>query len=93
MSRIRLQALKETLNRVPRTIEEETNKRSSIFCSKVFTKDVQRHYLSKVAYAAVQDAIDHGTRISRDMADPVASAMKSWALELGVQWRNLEVHN
>jgi len=83
MSKIRLQALNETLNRTPRVIEEETNRRSTLFGSKVFTKDSQRHHLSKDAYNAVQDAINHGTKIDREIADQVASAMKAWALEKG----------
>ncbi len=78
-----MQALQETLNRKPRVIQEETNRRSSLFGSKVFTKDSQRHHLSKDAYNAVQDAVNHGTKIDRDIADQVASAMKSWALEQG----------
>ncbi len=83
MSKIRIQALKETLNRTPRVIQEETNKRSKIYGSKVFSKDSQRHYLSKDAYVAVKNAKDLGTKIDRGIADQVASAMKAWALDLG----------
>jgi len=83
MSTIRIAALTETFNREPRYIEESTNKRSSIFGSKVFNKESQRNYLPKDAYKAVQAAIQDGSKIDRGIADQVASAMKSWAQDEG----------
>lgn len=83
MSHLRLAALKETFNRKPRYIEESTNKRSTIFESKVFNKDSQRNYLPKDAYKAVQDAILNGSKIDRSIADQVATAMKAWAQDHG----------
>jgi len=83
MSTIRIAALQETFNRKPRYIEESTNKRSSIFGAKVFTKDSQRNYLPKVAFNAVQAAILDGSKIDRSVADQIATAMKSWAQDLG----------
>ena len=83
MSTLRLEALKETFSRKPRYIEESTNKRSELFCSKVFDKDSQRNYLPKDAYKAVRSAILDGSKIDRSVADQVATAMKSWAQDQG----------
>ena len=83
MSNLRIFALKETLNRKPRQIEEQTNKRSELYGSKVFNKDAQRHYLGKEAYVALQSAIIDGKRIDRSIADQIASAMKAWSLDKG----------
>jgi len=83
MSNLRIEALKETFNRKPRYIEEETNKRSTIFGSHVFNKDSQRNYLPKDAFKAVQSAILDGSKIDRNIADQVATAMKSWAQDNG----------
>ena len=83
MSKLRMNALKETLNRKPRVIKEKTNKRSELYASKVFSKQAQRHYLGKAAYVALQEAIVLGKRIDRSIADQVASAMKAWALDKG----------
>lgn len=83
MSTLRMNALKETFNRKPRYINEETNRRSTIFCSHVFDRESQRNHLPKDAYKAVKSAILDGTKIDRNIADQVASAMKAWAHDLG----------
>ncbi|PKV52543.1 glutamine synthetase [Aquimarina sp. MAR_2010_214] len=83
MSTLRFQALKETLHRKP-VIVTETERRSVLFGSNVFNQATMLQYLTKDAYSSVTDAIDHGSKIDRKIADQISSAMKEWALSKGV---------
>jgi glutamine synthetase len=83
MSKIRFQALAESLNRVPVVVKEDS-KRSVLFSENVFNENTMRQYLTKDAFKGVMNAIDHGTKIDRKIADQVASSMKEWALAKGV---------
>jgi glutamine synthetase len=82
MSKIRFNALKESLNRRPVKIKEN-NKRSDLFGKNVFNEHAMRQYLTKDAFNGVMSAIDHGTKIDRKIADQVAASMKDWALAKG----------
>ncbi len=83
MTTFRFQALKETLNRRP--IEfKEPRKHSESFGINVFSENTMRQYLTKDAYNGVMNAMEHGTKIDRKIADQVASAMKDWAMSKGV---------
>ena len=82
MSKIRFDALKETLNREPIKIKEK-KKRSAIFGMNVFNEQAMRQYMTKDAYESVKDAIVKGTKIDRKMADQTAASMKDWALGKG----------
>ncbi|WP_108803342.1 glutamine synthetase III [Aquimarina sp. Aq107] len=83
MSTLRFQALKEALNRSSVVITE-TERRSVLFGENVFNQSTMLQYLTKDAYSSVMDAIDHGTKIDRRIADQIASAMKDWSLSKGV---------
>lgn len=83
MSKIRFQALLEASNREPIIVKEDS-KRSDLFGENVFSENTMRQYLTRDAFKGVMDAIDHGTKIDRKIADQVASAMKEWALAKGV---------
>ncbi len=83
MSTLRFHALKESMNRPVPKVKELSNKRSDLFCSKVFTLDTMRHYMSKDAYKSILEAIHDNKKIDHDIADQVASGMKAWALEVG----------
>ncbi|OAD43427.1 glutamine synthetase III family protein [Polaribacter atrinae] len=82
MSRIRFNALQETLRRKPiKVIQNE--KRSTLFGQNVFNKYAMQQYLTRAAYESVMNAIDHGTKIDRKIADQVAVSMKDWAMSKG----------
>ena len=84
MSNIRFKALEETFNRkAVELTKETTNIRSEIFEELVFNDASMKRYMTAEGYKAVNDAIVHGEKISREIADQVASAMKSWGLSLG----------
>ena len=82
MSRIRFNALQETLQRSPiKVVQNE--KRSTLFGQNVFNKYAMQQYLTRAAYESVMNAIEHGTKIDRKIADQVAVSMKDWAMSKG----------
>ncbi|HAQ17601.1 MAG TPA: glutamine synthetase type III [Prolixibacteraceae bacterium] len=83
MAQFRFRALEEVLTRKPVEVKREENLVSDFYGMNVFDRPKMKKYLSKEAFKAVIDAIDHGTPIDRKMADQVAQGMKSWALENG----------
>ncbi|TYA92102.1 glutamine synthetase III family protein [Seonamhaeicola marinus] len=83
MPTLRFHAIKETFDHQPIKIQE-TQKRSEFYAENVFDENTMRQYLSKDAFLGVKNAIEHGTKISRSIADQVAVSMKDWALSKGV---------
>ncbi|MEO4004871.1 glutamine synthetase III [Flavobacterium sp. CAU 1735] len=83
MSTFRFQALKEASSRKPVAVEE-LEKKSLIFGSNVFNDKAMRQFLTSEAYQAVKNAVQHGTKIDRRLADYIALGMKEWALSKGV---------
>jgi glutamine synthetase len=53
------------------------------FGANVFNEAVQRERLPKPVFKALQRTIKKGERLSEDVADAMASALKDWALEMG----------
>jgi glutamine synthetase len=83
MSNIRFQALQAVLNRTITEVKLPSNKISDYFNSNVFDKQKMKEYLSKEAYQVIINSIEKGEPIPRDMAEQVASVMKSWAMSKG----------
>lgn len=54
-----------------------------IFQEEVFTDEVMQRYMSEEAYRALKDVIARGDELPRSLADEVAAAMKTWAVEKG----------
>ncbi|MEL0651092.1 glutamine synthetase III [Algibacter sp. TI.3.09] len=83
MSTLRFHAVKESLAYKPVHIEEK-ERRSDLFGKNVFNENTMRQYLTKDAFNGVMNAISHGKKIDRSIADQVSSSMKDWALSKGV---------
>ena len=83
MSTLRFQALKDASGRKPVKFEE-AGKKSDLFGSNVFNDKAMKQYLTSDAYKGVKDAVQHGTKIDRKLADYIAMGMKEWALSKGV---------
>ena len=83
MSTFRLQALKEATTRKPVKFEE-SDRKSNIFGSNVFNDKAMRQFLTSDAHKGVKDAVQHGTKIDRKLADYIAMGMKEWSLSKGV---------
>ena len=83
MSTLRFKAITETLNRKLIQVDE-SERRSAIFGQNVFNDNAMRQYLTKEAYTAVKDAMQHGTKIPRSIADHISTGMKEWGISKGV---------
>jgi glutamine synthetase len=83
MSTLRFQALKDVSGRKPVKFEE-AGKKSDLFGLNVFNDKAMKQFLTSDAYKGVKDAIQHGTKIDRKLADYIAMGMKEWALAKGV---------
>src|SRR3569833_935113 len=83
MSNFRFQALEAVLNRSIPEIKLPSNKISEYFNCNVFDKQKMKEFLSKDAYQVIINSVENNEPIPRDMADQVASAMKSWAMTKG----------
>lgn len=83
MSTLRFESLKTAASRKPVKFEE-ADKKSVLFGSNVFNDKAMRKFLTPDAYKGVQDAVQHGTKIDRKLADYIAMGMKEWALSKGV---------
>lgn len=83
MAILRFHAIKESLTNKPILIEEK-ERRSDIFGKNVFNEHTMRQYLTKEAFMGVMNAIKHGKKIDRNIADQVASAMRDWAVSNNV---------
>ncbi|MGQ7867927.1 glutamine synthetase III family protein [Sunxiuqinia sp. sy24] len=83
MAHFRFKALQKVIERQPVNVVREHNLTSDFFGMNVFDRPKMKKYLSKEAYKAVSDAIDHGRAVDRKMADQVAQGMKAWATENG----------
>lgn len=83
MPTLRYHAIKESLAYKPIHIDEK-ERRSDLFGRNVFNENTMRQYLTKDAFKGVMNAISHGKKIDRSIADQVSSSMKDWALSKGV---------
>ncbi len=59
------------------------NELVEIYGENVFSPKVMRNYLSENAYASLMKTISEGSALDASIADEVAEAMKTWALEKG----------
>lgn len=84
MSKMRFFSLKELMNRKPVEVNLPSKNLSDYYSSLVFDKKTMQEYLPKEAYTAVVEASENGKPISRDKADLIANAMRSWAKGFGV---------
>lgn len=83
MSTFRQGALNEAANHSTGRYFVEERPISSFFGQNVFDLNKMRRYMSQPAYEAVVAAKDNGAKIDREIANEIASGMKTWAIEMG----------
>ena len=83
MARLRFKAVDEAQSRQTIKVDIPSGKVTDYYGSNIFNDDVMRAMLSPEAYTKVTTAVKSGERIDREIADEVASAMKSWAVSKG----------
>ncbi len=83
MSTLRFHAVKQSLKAKPIVFKQQ-HRQSDLFGKNVFNENTMRQYLTKDALNSVLNAISHGKKIDRSIADQVATSMRDWALSKGV---------
>jgi len=83
MANIRFQALQAVLTRAVPEVKIPSPKISDFFAANVFDKKKMKEYLSTEAFQGIVNSIEKGEPIPRDLAEQVASAMRSWAMGKG----------
>lgn len=83
MSKTRFNAISAFSSRSKVHVEAPSDKISDFYCSHVFGSDQMREHISKDAYEKLTRAVAEGKKVDRDLADQVASGMKSWAMKMG----------
>lgn len=83
MAIARFEALKQTSTRSSVNVAEDSRPITELFAENVFTLEKMRNYVSKSIMNAVLDAVEKGRKIEKDVANAVASGMKTWATERG----------
>lgn len=63
--------------------DHHPDKITSYFNENVFTATKMKAYLSSTAYDGYKESLENRTKISRLLADQIASAIRSWAMEKG----------
>ncbi len=76
-------ALREAVTHKPVRFCKENRPASEYFGQNVFDLDKMQRYLSRAAYEAVVAAMNSRKKIDRSVANEIATAMKTWALENG----------
>lgn len=84
MSSPRFKAAELAISRPVEDMEKvESLKATSIYGKNVFTVAKMKDYLSKSTYNELLQIIGEGSKISRELADQIAQAMKTWAINNG----------
>ena len=84
MENIRFQALNNISGRNKINLEKSDQKISEYFGCNVFNDEAMRQYLHSTTYRKLKKVIKAGGVINADLADEVASGVKTWALSQGV---------
>ncbi len=83
MANFRFKALDLAQNRQAVLVAPPADRVADYYGINTFNANVMRATLSPEAYLKMTESIDTGSRVDRDIADEVASAMKSWAIAKG----------
>jgi len=83
MPTFRITALEDVFHRKPLEVTPPAGRVSEYYGENVFNQSTMREYLTDEAYESVMNAVEHGTRIDRKIADQVGSSMKDWAISRG----------
>lgn len=83
MSINRFDAIDSAIHRPSIDVKLPSTKISDYFASNVFNTDTMRKYLSQNAFISVMEAIRTNQKISSELADQVAAAMKEWGISKG----------
>ena len=83
MSSLRFKAVEEAFKKKALCVSAPSKFTTDYYGKYVFTKSIMAKYLSKDIMKALNNTIDKGVTLDRNIADDVATGMKMWAMELG----------
>jgi len=83
MSSLRFKAVEEAFRKKAICVEAPGKLTSEYYGKYVFSRKAMSKYLAKDTMEAIQNAVDNGVALDRDIADHVAAGMKRWAMEMG----------
>lgn len=83
MSTLRFQVVSEAFKKKALAVTAPGACTSEYYGRYVFGKDQMSKYLSKETLKVIQDVIDGGKALDREIANHVAAGMKMWAMEMG----------
>lgn len=83
MAILRFKALEVVGERQRKDVPMPAQKASEYFGMNVFGTEAMRATLSSEYFKKLQSAIKNGTKVERNVADAVASAMRTWAMSKG----------
>ncbi len=84
MTKLRFKAVAIASERKPVEVKKPKGKTSEYYGEKVFNRKAMSKYLSKETFKALNDAIEKGESVNRNLAEHVAAGLRMWALENGV---------
>ena len=79
----RSKAIEVSLSRQPVSLAPPAEKITELYGINTFKEETMRTLLSPEAYIKISNAIRSGSNIDREVAEEVATAMKSWAISRG----------
>ena len=82
-SLLRFKMVDAAINHTAVEVNAPEGRPSDYFGKQVFGRTAMRKYLNKATYEALLDTMEHGTRLTREVADSIAAGMRQWALEHG----------
>ncbi len=80
---LRFKAVEEAFKKKAVQVISPDGPTSKNYGKYIFSKQAMAQYLSKDTLKKVQNAVERGMTLDRDIADHVAAGMKRWAMELG----------
>ena len=75
--------VEEALSHVAVSAQAPAGRSTDYFGELVFGRNVMRRYLDRETYEALIQTMEHGTPLTREVADGIAAGMKQWAVEHG----------
>ena len=75
--------VEEALSHVAIPAQAPAGRSTDYFGELVFGRNVMRRYLDRETYEALIQTMEHGTPLTREVADGIAAGMKQWAVEHG----------
>lgn len=79
----RSKAIEVALSRQPLSLTPPVERITELYGSNTFSEDVMKTLLSPEAFLKISNAIRSGSNIDREVAEEVATAMKSWSISKG----------